>query len=166
MPWRTVLGNAALLLELRGVSRREARERALALLPEFGLDGTADRFPHQLSGGMRQRVAFLRTVLGSQELLLLDEPFGALDALTRTAMQDWLLGLWERLHKAVLFITHDVEEAVLLSDRVYVLGGRPATVVGEVRIDLPRPRSSHLVTDPGFVAYRRRLLGLLRGAIG
>ncbi|MFZ5824612.1 MAG: ABC transporter ATP-binding protein [Bacillota bacterium] len=154
MAWRTALENAAAGLEVRGVSPREARERARALFPEFGLAGAEERYPHQLSGGMRQRVAFLRTVLGGHEALLLDEPFGALDALTRAQMQGWLLDLWGRLSKTVLFITHDAEEAALLSDRVYVLKGAGV----EIPIDLPRPRRIAMLSDPALVERRAAIL--------
>jgi putative hydroxymethylpyrimidine transport system ATP-binding protein len=158
MPWRTALENAAAGLEVQGVPPKEARERARALWADFGLAGAEDRYPHQLSGGMRQRVAFLRTVLGGHPVLLLDEPFGALDALTRAHMQEWLLGLWERLGKAVLLVTHDAEEAALLSDRVYVLKG-PGL---EIPIDLPRPRRYAMVSDPALVARRQEILRWLR----
>ena len=161
MPWRTVLDNAALALEGRGSPRPAARAEAAARLAEFGLADTAAAYPHELSGGMRQRVAFARTVLGGHDTLLLDEPFGALDALTRAEMQIWLLDLWQRLNKAVLFITHDVEEATLLSDRVYVLTGRPVTAAAERSIDLPRPRRYGSVLSPRFLAYRQELLALL-----
>lgn len=154
MPWRTALDNAALGLEVQGVPRSTARARAKALWADFGLEGTEDLYPSQLSGGMRQRVAFLRTVLGGHDVLLLDEPFGALDALTRAGMQAWLLGLWEAMQKTVLFITHDAEEAALLSDRVYVLGDP----VREIPVTLPRPRRYGLVSQPGFVRQRARIL--------
>lgn len=164
LPWRTVLDNAILGLEIAGVQKREARERADALLDRFGLRGFELNYPATLSGGMRQRVAFLRTVLADRPLLLLDEPFGALDALTRASMQEWLLGLWEEMQRTILFITHDVEEAVLLSDRVAVMSGRPGTIVRERRIDLPRPRRYEMVTDPEFVALKADLLVALRSA--
>jgi putative hydroxymethylpyrimidine transport system ATP-binding protein len=154
MAWRTALDNAAAGLEVQGVGRREARERARALWSAFGLDGAEERYPHQLSGGMRQRVAFLRTVLGGHEVLLLDEPFGALDALTRAQMQAWLLDLWERLGKTVLFITHDAEEAALLSDRVYVVKGGGV----ELPVDLPRPRRGAMRADPALQAVRTAIL--------
>ncbi|MCL5677545.1 MAG: ABC transporter ATP-binding protein [Firmicutes bacterium] len=154
MPWRTALDNAAAGLEVRGVPLARAREGARALWADFGLTGAEDRYPHQLSGGMRQRVAFLRTVLGDHPVLLLDEPFGALDALTRAQMQQWLLDLWDRLGKTVLFITHDAEEAALLSDRVYVLKGRGV----EIPIGLPRPRRYGMVTDPALVERRGAIL--------
>jgi putative hydroxymethylpyrimidine transport system ATP-binding protein len=154
MPWRTALENAAAGLEVQGVAQKSARAKAAALFPEFGLAGAEDRYPHQLSGGMRQRVAFLRTVLGGHEILLLDEPFGALDAVTRAHMQQWLLALWERLGKTVLFITHDAEEAALLSDRVYVLKSQGV----EIPIPLPRPRRYDLITDPALQACRAAIM--------
>ena len=160
--WRTVLDNAILGMEVAGVKRAEARERARPLLADFGLAGFEESYPHALSGGMRQRAAFLRTVLFGKEILLLDEPFGALDALTRAAMQEWLLGIWERLGKTILFVTHDVEEAVLLSDRVYVMTARPGQVKMELKIDLPRPRHYDMVTTEPFLHYKRRLLDSLR----
>jgi putative hydroxymethylpyrimidine transport system ATP-binding protein len=155
MPWRTALENAAAGLEVQGTPPGEAREKARELFPAFGLEGAEGRYPHQLSGGMRQRVAFLRTVLGGHDVLLLDEPFGALDALTRAQMQQWLLSLWERLAKTVLFITHDAEEAALLSDRVYVL--KPSGPV-EIPIGLPRPRNYTMIADPTLIERRSAIL--------
>ena len=124
-PWRRVLDNATLGLEVRGLSRREARERVRPLLPVFGLEGFERAYPFQLSGGMRQRAALLRTVVQECEVLLLDEPFGALDALTRTEMQRWLESVWEQFRWTVLLVTHDVREAVYLADRIYVLVAAP-----------------------------------------
>ena len=157
-PWRSVLDNAILALEVEGVPRKEARERARALLPEFGLAGFADHYPHQLSGGMRQRVALMRTFLFERDLMLLDEPFGALDALTRTRMQHWLLDLWARHRRTVLFITHDIDEAILLGDRVLVMTARPGTVKSETVVDLPRPREHSVVLTPEFISLKQRLL--------
>lgn len=162
MPWRTVLDNTILALELRGVSRAEARGRAAALFDQFGLKGFEEAYPSVLSGGMRQRAAFLRTVLSGRSVMLLDEPFGALDALTRSNMQEWLLHLWDTLGKTILFITHDVDEAVLLSDRVYVLSARPGRVKLVLEIDLPRPREYEMVTSPRFVELKDALLGTIR----
>lgn len=159
-PWRTVLDNTALGLEVAGVGRREARERARALFEPFGLAGFEDARPGALSGGMRQRAALLRTVVGGREVLLLDEPFGALDALTRTAMQDWLESVRARYGWTTVLITHDVREAALLSDRVLVFSPRPATVVREVVVDAGRPRSR---TDPALAAVEADLLETLRG---
>jgi len=157
-PWRTVLDNAILALEVEGTPRKEARERARAMLPEFGLAGFANHYPHQLSGGMRQRVALMRTFLFERDLMLLDEPFGALDALTRTRMQHWLLDLWARHRRTVLFITHDIDEAILLGDKVLVMTARPGTVKSETVIDLPRPRDPSVVLTPEFIGLKQRLL--------
>ncbi|MDI3339139.1 MAG: ABC transporter ATP-binding protein [Sphaerobacter sp.] len=166
LPWRTVLDNAILGLEIAGVPRREARARARALLPRFGLADFADAYPAMLSGGMRQRAALLRTVLPNKSLLLLDEPFGALDALTRAAMQEWLLGLWEDLRRTILFVTHDIEEAVLLADRVLVMSPRPGRIVRDAPVPLPRPRDYTVVTTPEFVVLRAELLAALRAGEG
>ncbi|RRH90498.1 ABC transporter ATP-binding protein [Variovorax beijingensis] len=157
-PWRTVLDNAILALEVEGVPRKEARERARAMLPEFGLTGFADHYPHQLSGGMRQRVALMRTFLFERDLLLLDEPFGALDALTRSRMQHWLLEIWARHRRTVLFITHDIDEAIVLGDKVLVMTARPGTVKSETVVDLPRPRDPSIVLSPEFIGLKQRLL--------
>lgn len=157
-PWRTVLDNATLALEVEGVGRREARRRAEALFPEFGLAGFESKYPHQLSGGMRQRVALMRTFLFERDLVLLDEPFGALDALTRTMMQRWLLDIWARHRRTVLFITHDIDEAIFLGDRVLVMTARPGSVKCAETVDLPRPRDPSLATTPAFAAVKRRLL--------
>lgn len=166
MPWRTVLDNVTLGPELRGQNRDTARRDALGHFDAFGLAGFEHRYPAMLSGGMRQRAALLRTVLLGSDLLLLDEPFGALDALTRADMQEWLLGIWEATRPTVLFITHDVDEALILSDRVYVLTERPAAIRAEVTVSLPRPRDYRLVATPEFAALKARLLGALRPSAG
>jgi NitT/TauT family transport system ATP-binding protein len=158
LPWRTVLDNAILGLEIQGTPRAAAREEARAMLRRFGLEGFERAYPATLSGGMRQRVALVRTLLCRRDLLVLDEPFGALDAMTRAAMQGYLLRLREEFGRTVLFITHDVEEAVLLSDRIYVMAARPGRIRAELRLDLPRPRHA---TDPGVVAEKAAILGLL-----
>ncbi len=141
MPWRSVIDNAILGLEVHGMSRREARAVAAPLFERFGLAGFENHYPAALSGGMRQRAALLRTVIQRQDMLLLDEPFGALDALTRTQMQEWLQGMWTDHRWTALLITHDVREAVFLSDRIYVLSARPATIVREFEVQLKRPRA-------------------------
>lgn len=164
LPWRTALDNATVALEVAGMSKREARARALPLLEEFGLAGFASSYPQELSGGMRQRVSFLRSAVTSRGLMLLDEPFGALDALTRASMQEWLLQSAARLNSTFILVTHDVDEAVLLSDRVYVLSARPGRIAGFVDVDLPRPRSLDNIGEESFVGCRRRLLDMLRGA--
>ena len=157
-PWRNVVDNAILALEIEGVSKKQAREKALAMLPDFGLSGFEKHYPHQLSGGMRQRVALMRTFLFERDLILLDEPFGALDALTRAMMQRWLLDLWQRYKRTVLFITHDLDEAIFLGDKVLVMSARPGTIKCQETIELPRPRESSVVTSEGFIAVKRRLL--------
>jgi ABC-type nitrate/sulfonate/bicarbonate transport system ATPase subunit len=160
-PWRRVIDNATLGLEVQGVGRRKARERAAPLFETFGLAGFEQSYPFELSGGMRQRVALLRTVLQGRSVLLLDEPFGALDSLTRTEMQEWLESVWERYHWTVVLITHDIREAVFLSDRVFVLTARPARLKAEVTVGLPRPRTLDLLADPTFGRLEAELLGAL-----
>jgi ABC-type nitrate/sulfonate/bicarbonate transport system ATPase subunit len=161
MPWRTVLDNVALGLEMRGESRRAARGRALAELPRFGLSGFDARWPATLSGGMRQRAALLRTFLAGHDVLLLDEPFGALDALTRQALQRWLLGIWQGDRKTILFVTHDVDEAIYLSDRVYVMSSRPGRMELCLPVNLPRPRSPDVLVTAGFLDHKRALMAPL-----
>jgi ABC-type nitrate/sulfonate/bicarbonate transport system ATPase subunit len=158
LPWRSALDNAALALENAGLPRREARRRAAPLFARLGLAGSEQLRPAKLSGGMRQRVAFLRTLLADKPVLLLDEPFGALDALTRAEMQRWLESVWAQFRWTVLLVTHDVREAVYLADRVYVLSPRPGTVVAELAIPLPRPRS---LTDPRLAQLETELLAQL-----
>ncbi len=158
LPWLDALDNAALALRVAHVPRAQARERAAALFAELGLAGFERARPSELSGGMRQRVAFLRTLLAGKPVLCLDEPFGALDAITRAEMQDWLAGTLTREPRTVLLVTHDVEEAVLLADRVVVLSARPGRVAGEIEVGLPRPRGR---TDAAIIALRQRALELL-----
>ena len=162
MPWRTVLDNAILGLELQGVSRRQARERALELMDRFGLEGFEKEYPYALSGGMRQRAAFLRTFLTDQQVFLLDEPFGALDALNRSQIHEWMLALWESMKKTIVMVTHDVDEAVFLSDRVYVMTERPGRMKLVQSIDLPRPRTVDMLTDADFVSLKAILLRAIR----
>lgn len=140
LPWRRVLANVAFGLEKTRLSRAERRERAMAALASVGLAQVADRFPHQLSGGQRQRIALARALATRPSILLMDEPFSALDAPTREALQDELLRVSEQFGKTVLFVTHDIDEAVYLADRVVALGGKPGETRASVRIDLPRPR--------------------------
>jgi len=161
MPWRSVLDNAIVPLELRGVPRGQARERAREMLPLFGLEEFAGAYPSELSGGMRQRAALLRTMLTERDILLLDEPFGALDALTRREMEDWLLGIWREFRQTVLFITHDVEEALYLADRVVVLSARPGRVKRILKVDFPRPRRHSILADPAFARQVAELLEAL-----
>jgi ABC-type nitrate/sulfonate/bicarbonate transport system ATPase subunit len=163
-PWRRVIDNLTLGLEVQGVPRPQARARVAPLVEPFGLAGFERAWPFQLSGGMRQRAALLRTVVQDRPVLLLDEPFGALDALTRAAMQRWLEGLWEAYRWTVLLVTHDVREAIFLSDRVEVFSARPARVVASVEVPFGRPRTGALLADPAFAALEARLLDDLLGA--
>ncbi|MCD6059042.1 MAG: transporter ATP-binding protein [Thermomicrobiales bacterium] len=165
LPWRTTTGNAALGLEASGMSRSDAERRAVTELWRFGLDGFGDAYPAQLSGGMRQRAAFLRTILPRKNLVLFDEPFGALDALTRSDLQAWLAGLWEQERSSVLLVTHDVEEAVFLADRVIVLTPRPGRVAFELDVSLPRPRTRSMLASSEFIRDRATLLQAL-GLLG
>lgn len=164
LPWRRVVDNVTLPLELAGRPRRQARRAAGPLLDRFGLGGFARAWPWQLSGGMRQRVAVLRTIVTEPGLLLLDEPFGALDGITRADLQQWLGGVLAGRGATVLLVTHDVTEAVFLSDRVYVLGPRPGRVVAELAVPLPRPRRLEDQERPEFVELERRLRRQLRAA--
>ncbi len=161
LPWRRTLSNATLGAEIAGMGRAEAAARAMPLLERFGLEGFESAWPAELSGGMRQRVALLRTFLLDRSVLLLDEPFGALDAITRRRMYSWLQDVWLADRRTVLFVTHDVEEALYLSDQVVVLSPRPGRVVANIDVDLSRPRSPSLVTDPSFVARKAELLTAL-----
>ena len=161
LPWRTVLDNVALGMEIRGVPIAEARERALPLLQRYGLGGFETRYPSALSGGMRQRAALLRTLLIDMDVVLLDEPFGALDAQTKSQMQEWLLQLFNDFGRTVIFVTHDVEEAIFLSDDVYVMASRPGRIVDLMPVDLPRPRDRSVVSSPRFVAMKKYCLDLL-----
>jgi ABC-type nitrate/sulfonate/bicarbonate transport system ATPase subunit len=164
LPWLSALDNAALAPRIAGLSRARARARAALLFAELGLDGFEHARPHELSGGMRQRVAFLRTLLSGKAVLCLDEPFGALDAITRADMQRWLADTLARERsttrpaRTVVLVTHDVEEAILLADRLLVLSPRPGRVIAGLDVDLQRPRSR---TDPAVVALRERALGIL-----
>nr|MBC7244856.1 ABC transporter ATP-binding protein [Chloroflexota bacterium] len=162
LPWRKVLDNVILGPEIHGEDVAKARREASDLLPLFGLDGFGDSYPASLSGGMRQRAALLRTFLCRKDILLLDEPFGALDAITRNGLQEWLLEVWQRFRYTILFITHDVEEAVFLSDKVYVLTARPARVRKELLIPLPRPRQRAMTLTPEFAALKQQLLEALQ----
>jgi NitT/TauT family transport system ATP-binding protein len=159
LPWMDALDNAALALRIAGLGRVAARERAAPTFAALGLDGFERARADELSGGMRQRVAFLRTLLAGRPVLCLDEPFGALDAITRADMQAWLAGALTREPRSVLLVTHDVEEAVVLADRVCVMSARPGRIVAELTVDLPRPR---IATDPAVVALRARALEALR----
>lgn len=161
LPFKTVLDNTALPLVLHGMPLQEARQTASARFAQFGIDGAQSKYPAQLSGGMRQRAALLRTHLTGSKVALLDEPFSALDAITRRAMQKWYLGLIDQLGLTTVFITHDVEEALVLSDRIYIMTQVPGRIDHELVIEPPRPRPDDFVTTPAFVAYKREIMQLL-----
>ena len=160
--WRRVIDNATLGLQIQGVRKKEARARVEPLLETFGLAGFDQSYPFELSGGMRQRVALLRTIVQGRQVVLLDEPFGALDYLTRTDLQLWLASMWEQFHWTMVLVTHDVPEALLLSDRVYILGARPASVRRVIEVDLPRPRGLECLSTPRFAELEEALLTSLR----
>jgi ABC-type nitrate/sulfonate/bicarbonate transport system ATPase subunit len=161
LPWRNVLDNVILGMEIQGVSREAARSRALPLLKRYGLGGFEYLYPNALSGGMRQRAALLRTLLFDTDLILLDEPFGALDAQTKLQMQEWLLQLWSDFGKTVLFVTHDVEEAIYLSDELHVMGTRPGRIIETIPVGLARPRVRRSALSSEFLAIKERCLKLL-----
>jgi ABC-type nitrate/sulfonate/bicarbonate transport system ATPase subunit len=164
LPWRTVLENVTLGPEIAGKSLPQVRNTTRTLLRRFGLEGFENAYPAALSGGMRQRAALLRTILCDRPVILLDEPFGALDALTRAAMHEWLLGIHREFQRTMILITHDPDEAVYLSDRVYVATQRPMRIAGVIEINLPAARQHDVTTTPAFIAYKRSVLTLLHGA--
>jgi NitT/TauT family transport system ATP-binding protein len=162
LPWRTALDNACLALENRGARRAAARDRARPLFERFGLAEFEEHMPAQLSGGMRQRVAFLRTLMAEKDVLLLDEPFAALDSITRAQMQEWLLGALDQEPKTVLLVTHDVDEALLLTSRVVVFSSRPGRIVGNYETNFPRHVTRReIVTSPAFVELKEQALEAL-----
>lgn len=161
-PWRTIQDNVILAQELTGRSKKELRSEAASWLEKAGLNGYENAYPHMLSGGMQQRAAFVRAMMSPHELMLLDEPFSALDALTRSEMQRWLLAQWEEYRRSVLFVTHSIEEALLLSDSIYVLSHRPARVIERVQVPFPRPRREELTRSTEFVELKHHLSSLLK----
>jgi ABC-type nitrate/sulfonate/bicarbonate transport system ATPase subunit len=162
LPWRDVLGNAALALENQGVRRRTARQRVGHLVERFGLAGFEEQLPHQLSGGMRQRVSFLRTLVAGKEVLLLDEPFGALDSITRADLQEWLRTALDAEPRTTVLVTHDVEEALLIGERVVVMSARPGRIVAQFDVHLPHAGSRReLIRHPEFAELRDEILSLL-----
>jgi ABC-type nitrate/sulfonate/bicarbonate transport system ATPase subunit len=161
LPWRTVLDNVLLGRSLRHRTTGADREEALDLLARYGLGSFSDHYPHALSGGMRQRAALIRTIVFSREVLLLDEPFGALDSQTRLLMQEWLLQVYSEIDSTILFITHDVDEALFLADRVLVMSARPGTIKGVFAVPFERPRTYEQVTSDAFVALKREVFGLI-----
>lgn len=165
-PWRTVEQNICLPMELQGVPKKEQEERCMEVLGQVGLPDCRKKYPKELSGGMKQRVAFARTLLSGADMLLLDEPFSALDYLTRVEMQEWLLRQWEHFHKTILFITHDVEEAVFLSQCIHVVQERPFSAMERVEVPLAYPRSREDLKRPEIADLKERLIGKLRKGVG
>jgi ABC-type nitrate/sulfonate/bicarbonate transport system ATPase subunit len=162
LPWRTVLDNVVLGLDVQGLPRSESHARARELLVRFGLGQYAMSYPAALSGGMRQRCAMIRTILFDAPVLLLDEPFSALDAQTRLLMQEWLLEVWEGLQKTVFYITHDIDEALFLSDRVYVMSSRPGRLIDVVEVGFGRPRTHEVRSDLAFARLKESLVDVIR----
>lgn len=162
LPWYTVKRNVALALQLTGADKKEALQQAEHWLERVGLGEYSSAYPYKLSGGMSQRVSFLRALLSPQKLMLLDEPFGALDALTRLHMQQWLLSIWEQNRRSVLLVTHSIDEALLLSDRIIVLSSHPATVMNEIIVPFDRPRSSELWSTATFNELKQSIYDQLQ----
>ncbi|MBC3361857.1 ABC transporter ATP-binding protein [Pseudomonas sp. SWRI154] len=165
-PWRSVRDNVAFGLKMRGLGKAERHRSADEILTQVGLDGFAGHWPDQLSGGMQQRVEIARVLVNRPRLLLMDEPFGALDALTRMNMQELLLDIWMRIRTTVVFVTHDIDEALFLADRLLVMSPRPGRIIEDLRLDFPRPRTTGLVTSPEFSQLKRHCLALLHHADG
>lgn len=162
LPYFTILDNLAMPRRMKGVSRKAAREEASSYLWEFGLEGCGDKYPAQLSGGMRQRAALLRTYLFSQKVALLDEPFSALDAITKGEMHRWYLKVMEQIKMSTIFITHDMDEAIFLSDRIYIMIGRPGKITAELTLDKKDLREKEYGLTVEFLEYKKQILGLLR----
>lgn len=161
LPYKKIVDNVSLPLVLSGKKKAEARECALAHFAEFGIEGTENYYPAQLSGGMRQRAALLRTYLASNGVALLDEPFSALDTITKGAMHSWYLSVMEKIDLSTIFITHDIDEAVLLSDRILILSGKPGKITDEIRINQPKPRNREFNLTPEFLEYKKQVINAL-----
>ncbi len=162
LPYRTIEDNVALPLLLNGITRKNARLQVSPMFAQFGLDGMQKKYPPQLSGGMRQRAALLRTYMFSQDIALLDEPFSALDTLTKSTIHRWYLDVMQKIELSTLFITHDMDEAILLSDRIYLLSGTPGKITGELIIEEPKPRRDDFNLTPEFLEYKRKILFTLQ----
>lgn len=158
LPYRTIVDNVALPLIIKGEKKQKARELASQHFQEFGLEGTEKKYPSQLSGGMRQRAALLRTYLFSDGIALLDEPFSALDTITKSSIHRWYLDVMEKIHLSTIFITHDIDEAILLSDRIYLLTGKPGKITDEIQIKEPKPRSKEFNLTTEFLEYKRQII--------
>lgn len=162
LPYRTMEENAALPLIIRGIKKREAVAKVQPHFAAFGLEGTEKKYPAELSGGMRQRAALLRTYMTAAPVALLDEPFSALDTLTKSEIHRWFLGVMEKIRLSTVFITHDIDEAILLSDRIYLLGGKPGAITDEITIDEPKPRSADFNLTDRFLEYKRLIISKLK----
>lgn len=163
LPYRTILDNVALPLMIRGMKKKEARQKATPYFHEFGLEGTEKKYPWQISGGMKQRAALLRTYLFSQKVALLDEPFSALDMLTKQAIHEWYLDVMEKIRLSTLFITHDIDEAILLSDRIYIMTGKPGQITKGVHISGREPRTKDFQLSEEFLKYKKEIIAYLEG---
>ena len=161
LDWRTLYKNAVLPMEIEKTDKKTMNERIKKLLPEFKLSGEEGKYPYELSGGMKKRTALLRTFLVDSDIMLLDEPFGALDAITRSEMQQFLLEVCEKHRHTVLFITHDIDEAVYLSDRIIVLGKNPAVIKGEIKIQIKKPRNTDVLLEREFLEYKKKIMDML-----
>ncbi|MGD9569073.1 MAG: ABC transporter ATP-binding protein [Sedimentibacter sp.] len=161
LPYKTIIDNVALPLVIRGEKKQRAREIASKYFEEFGLEGTENKYPKQLSGGMRQRTALLRTYLFSDRVALLDEPFSALDSITKSNMHQWYLKVMEQIKLATLLITHDIDEAITLSDRIYIMSGKPGRINEEICIEQPKPRDKDFNVSESFIKYKKHILDIL-----
>ncbi len=161
VPWKKVIDNIGLPLIFKGVSKKDARIEVEKYLELFGLKGYENKFPNMLSGGMKQRANFLKTYLTSNDIILLDEPFGALDSITRRDMQIWLKDISKSIGATIIMITHDIEEAVLLSDKIYVLSNKPAKIVGEVGVNFSKERDRDIIIDDNFIEFKKKVLGFM-----
>ncbi len=165
LPWRTVLENVRLPLDIAGINKDEGNDQACSLIQACGLYQFQSYYPHQLSGGMAQRVALARVYASNNPLLLLDEPFGKLDAITKKELYHWFVEFWENHKKTMIFVTHDIDEALLLADRILILSPRPATVIDLVPVPFPRPRQTDLELSPAFLEYKRGIVAKLRQSL-
>ncbi len=161
VPWKKVIDNIGIPLIFKGKGKKEAREEVKKHIDEFGLSGFEYKYPSQLSGGMKQRANFLKTYLTSNDIMLLDEPFGALDSMTRRKMQNWLLDLTRAMNSTILFITHDIEEAIFLSNKIYIISEKPAVIKGEIKVNLPKERNEKIVTTEEFINIKKQILNLM-----
>ncbi len=165
LPYKTIVDNVSLPLRIKGMKKLKAREIASSYFDEFGIKGTEYKYPKQLSGGMRQRAALLRTYLFSDQVALLDEPFSALDTITKSNMHEWYLAVMEQIKLSTLFITHDIDEAILLSDRIYIMTGKPGQITEEIIISNNKPRGKEFLVSNDFILYKKHILNLLENGI-